>query len=298
MAVFKALNGLHSGFEARQQCRTNAWDSPTAGFAPGFLQANLIVLPQEYAAEFEILCVRNPVPCPLLASSARPGDFQNFKSHIPGIADERIASKIDIRTDISRYNVYVDGNLTKNSIKSIEKEWSESHVAFLIGCSFSFDNALAAAGLTPPHMLHKRNVSMYRTNIPLCPAGIFTQSSYVVSMRYYKASQVEAVRRITRPFVTTHGEPLSWGWEAVESLGICDIKYVDWGDPPVSSDGHEVSPSEESNASDPLVPVFWGCGVTPQECVMKAKIPGIVAGHAPGYMVVLDLREDDMIQQN
>lgn len=286
-----------NGADARRRCRTKEWDAPTPGIAPGYLQANLIVLPKQYAHDFKLLCLRNPVPCPLLASSATPGDFEYLKSHLPGIADRRIASSIDIRTDISRYNVYTDGELTKKSISSIVDYWdSDSHVAFLIGCSFSFDNALAAAGLTPPHMLYGRNVSMYRTNIPLCPAGIFTDANYVVSMRYYKASQVERVREISRPYATTHGEPIAWGWDALERLGIKDIELFDFGDPPVSSDGHQVIPKSEVNAPDPIVPVFWGCGVTPQAAIMTAKLPGIVMGHAPGYMLVLDLKEEDVIQ--
>lgn len=286
-----------NGTVARKQCRTNERDAPTAGIAPGHLQANLIVLPQKYAHDFTLLCLRNPVPCPLLASSAKPGDFKNFKSNLPGIADERVASSLDIRTDISRYNVYTDGELTQKSINSVEEYWdSSSHVAFLIGCSFSFDNALAAAGLTPPHMLHGRNVSMYRTRISLCPAGVFASSNYVVSMRYYQASQLEKVRTITRPYVTTHGEPTAWGWDAMERLGIEDIEDVDFGDPPISSDGHRVVPGDQLNAPDPIIPVFWGCGVTPQSAVMDAKLPGVVMGHAPGYMLVLDLKESDVVQ--
>lgn len=299
MAPAKTLTIPINGLEARKQCRTNIWDAPTAGIAPAFLQANLIVLPQQYANDFILLCLRNPVPCPLLASSTKPGDFRNFKSHIPGISDDKIASEIDIRTDISRYNIYVDGLLTEKAITSIEDYWDSSdHVAFLIGCSFSFDDALARAGLTPPHMRYGRNVPMYRTNIPLCPAGIFIGSNYVVSMRFYEASEVERVRDITRPYVTTHGEPLAWGWDAVKSLGIDDINTVDWGDLPVSSDGFEIRQSNEGRNIDGLLPVFWGCGVTPQEAVMRAKIPGVVVGHAPGHMVVLDLRDDDVIHQH
>ncbi|KAK3718505.1 hypothetical protein LTR37_005009 [Vermiconidia calcicola] len=285
-----------TGFDARRRCRYNTWDAPTSGLAPGYLQANLIVLPSRYAHDFKVLCARNPVPCPLLATSSTPGEFDNLTSHMPGIEDDRIAAEIDIRTDAPRYNVYVDGKLQKQATTTLEPHWDTSdHVAFLIGCSYTFEKALTVAGLTPPHMLHGRNVPMYRTNIPLCPAGVFTGSTSVVSMRMYRSSEVGRVRDITRPYVTTHGEPLSWGWEGMTSIGINDINKVDWGDPPVTGHGFKIVQAEQEAEEDGLVPVFWGCGVTPQEAVMKARIPGVVMSHAPGYMVVLDVEEEEVI---
>lgn len=296
MAPARTFEKPISGLDARLQCRTNALDSPTTGVAPGYLQANLIVLPSRYAKDFAILCARNPVPCPLLASSATPGDFKNFKSHIPGISDEKIAKGIDIRTDVSRYNVYINGQLSETSIPSIEAHWDATgHVAFLIGCSYSFENALMVAELPPPHMLHGRNVSMYRTSVPLAPAGEFKNSTYVVSMRLYRRSEVEKVRDITRPYVATHGEPIAWGWDGMRALGIQSLDTIGWGDLPVSADGLAVEESVEEAKEDGLVPVFWGCGVTPQLAVMSAKIPGVVVGHSPGYMVILDVEEEDIL---
>ena len=285
-----------SGVEARHQCRNNTWDAPTGGISPGYLQANLIVLPSHYANDFALLCARNPVPCPLLASSARPGDFKYLLSNLPGIPNEAISFDIDLRTDAARYNIYVDGRLRETSIRNITSHWDISdHVGFLIGCSFSFENALTAAGLSPPHILHGRNVTMYRTNIPLCPAGIFAGSTYVVSMRMYHASEVEAVRSICRPYVATHGEPVSWEWDGMRALGIDDIVIFEWGDAPIDSNGLEIRQAEEDAKADGLVPVFWGCGVTPQEAVMRARVPGTVMGHAPGHMIVTDVQEKDVL---
>ena len=298
MAPARTIEAPESGLEARSRCKTNCWDAPTSGIAPHYLQANLIVLPAQIAHDFAILCARNPVPCPLLASSTTPGDFTNFVSHIPGVPNGKIAAGIDIRTDVARYNVYVDGRLEEKSIPSVESWWStDDHVAFLVGCSFSFENALTEAGLPPPHMVRGCNVPMYRTNIPLCPAGIFRGSTYVVSMRMYRVSEVGIVRDITRPYVTTHGEPIAWGWDGMRAIGIFDINKVDFGDGPVDADGREIMEREEATKPDGLVPVFWGCGVTPQEAVMKAKIPGTVIGHAPGHMVVMDVKDYDIIQR-
>ena len=296
MAPARTLDLPTTGEEARHQARTNAWDAPTSGTVPSYLQANLIVLPSRYAQDFILLCTRNPVPCPLLASSKTPGDFKNFISHIPGVPDDKIAAGIDIRHDIPRYNVYADGKLIKSSVTNIEAQWDHNdHVAFLIGCSYSFENALTAAGLPPAHMLHGRAVPMYRTSIPMFPAGVFACSTFVVSMRLYRASEVEKVRNVTRPYVTTHGEPIAWGWNGMRSIGIQDIQQFDWGEAPISADGMEVVQSEGEAKVDGLVPVFWGCGVTPQEAVMQAEIPGVVMGHKPGYMLVMDVKEDDVI---
>ncbi|KAF2483981.1 hypothetical protein BDY17DRAFT_309330 [Neohortaea acidophila] len=283
--------------EVRKLCRANLWDAPTSGVAPGYLQANLIVLPAEFAPDFEILCARNTVPCPLLAISKAPGDFTNFQSRMPGIADSQIAFGLDIRHDLPRYNVYKDGVLVADHIDSLEKHWDpKDHVAFLIGCSFSFEDALTKAGLPPAHIARDCTVPMYRTKIPLCPAGAFTGSKYVVSMRYYHESEVSLVRDVTRRFIATHGEPIAWGWDSLETLGITNIDRPDWGDPPVIADDSVVVRSVEEHKTDGIVPVFWGCGVTPQEAVMKARIPGIVMGHAPGHMLVMDVKEADVFR--
>ncbi|KAK5115855.1 hypothetical protein LTR85_009449 [Meristemomyces frigidus] len=299
MAPARTLDIPVTGIEARLQSRTNAWDAPTCGIALGYLQANLIVLPSRYAKDFAILCARNPVPCPLLAWSEKPGDFSSFVSHVPGVPNSKIACGIDIRTDAPRYNVYIGGKPTEQGITSIEEQWDDAdHVAFLIGCSYSFENALTLAGLTPPHVLHGRNVPMYRTNIPLSPAGVFTASTYVVSMRMYKVSEVQTVRDVTRPYITTHGEPIAWGWDGMKALGLDSVCKPDWGDAPVTADGSEVVRWIEEAKADGSVPVFWGCGVTPQEAVMRAEIPGVVMGHAPGYMVVLDVKEEDVLSKH
>lgn len=250
MAPTESTKIPQSGLEARRAAREQIWGSPTSGVAPGYLQANLIVLPHQYAQDFETLCARNPVPCPLLAKSSKPGDFNNFTSCLQSICDSDLAASMDIRTDAPLYNVYENGTMVRTAVPEIVSFWQQDHVAFLIGCSYSFEDALARTGLAPPHMIHKRNVSMYRSNIPLCPAGDFTGSSYVVSMRLYRKSEIEVVRRITRPYTTTHGEPMAWGWDGAESIGVKDVNAVDWGDVPVTREGDVVSRQEEEAMED------------------------------------------------
>ncbi|KAH0361298.1 hypothetical protein KCU65_g8804, partial [Aureobasidium melanogenum] len=285
MAISKSSTGVAVRLAAREGSLTGV----TSGLAPSFLQANLIVLSSRYAADFRLLCARNPVPCPLLAESSQIGSYDSLKSYIAGLKGDKIASDIDIRHDAPRYMVYQDGVLSASHVKDISAEWTEDHVAFLIGCSYSFETALINHGLPPRHFVMQRNVPMYRTNIPLCPAGVFTGATYVVSMRPYKRADIERVRDITRPFVTTHGEPIAWGWDGMKSLGISDISKPDWGDVPLETDGQ---PLDSSN--DDVVPVFWGCGVTPQEAVMGAGLKGTVLGHAPGHMILLDVKDEDV----
>jgi len=268
---------MTSAHSARIKFRDGSLNSHTSNMAPGHIQANLLVLSSAAAKDFHDLCARNPVPCPLLGTSLNPGDPFSFNN--PSL----FSHEVDIRTDVPKYNIYQSGKLigTKPDIRD---EWTEDHVAFLIGCSFSFESALGKVGLPPRHWeeQEKGNVSMYRTNRKLLPAGRFTNATHVVSMRPYLPTDVEKVREVTRPFLKMHGEPIAWGWDAMKELGIEDIEQPDFGDAVTFREGE--------------IPVFWGCGVTPQVAVMEAgsKIKGKVMGHAPGHMVILDMTECDM----
>jgi uncharacterized protein YcsI (UPF0317 family) len=233
------------------------------------------------------------VPCPLLAESASPGDYKNLKSYIPGITGEQIAKDLDLRNDVPKYMVYQDGEAIEEErgCPNVEKFWDKNdHIAFLIGCSFSFERALIEAGLDVTNIEHGKNVAMYRTTLRLCDAGRFQNRQYVVSMRPYEIGQIEHVKAVTRPFELTHGEPIAWGWRAVKELGIKDITRPEYGDAPVCKDG---SPFNEDSGE---IPVFWGCGVTPQNAVLGHAVEGIVLGHMPGHMLVLDLKEEDVFK--
>ncbi|EXJ63627.1 uncharacterized protein A1O5_11388 [Cladophialophora psammophila CBS 110553] len=283
-----------TGKSIRLAARSGVYDKPTSGAAPTYVQANLIALPSRFAADFRLLCQRNPVPCPLLAESLRAGMWDELKSWVPGLNGNHIAEDLDLRYDFPKYMLYQDGELVKSHCGDVGAVWTEDHVGFLIGCSFSFEAALATEGLAPPHMAHGRNVPMYRTTLPLCPAGVFSQSTYVVSMRPYQRKDVQKVRDVTRTYVATHGEPIDWGWDAATRLGIRDISKPDFGDSPILPDGSPLVRGVGAE-SEEFVPVFWGCGVTPQEAVRQAALDGPVIGHAPGHMIVLDIRDWDIV---
>ncbi|PMB69719.1 UPF0317 protein C5H10.01 [Beauveria bassiana] len=291
---------LATGLDVRLAARNGNHTGPTSGLAPGFLQANMLVLPVEYADDFRRLCARNPVACPLIAESSNAGRFDSITGCSPNLTT---AGGCDLRTDIPAYMVYRDAVLVKSHCRDILEEWTAGHVAFLIGCSYSFETALAAAGLPARHVATgRRNVPMYRTTRALCPAGVFTGATYVVSMRPYRKRDVDRVRAVTRRFGKTHGEPLAWGWAALEELGIRDVDAPEWGEAPLTEDGRpwgemrrREKEEEDEEDEEYEVPVFWGCGVTPQEAVMRAGLKGVVMAHAPGHMLVLDARDEDIV---
>lgn len=251
--------------QARAAIRARTWTGPTERLAPDYVQANLAVVPRAVANDLADLCARNPVPCPLVEPPLPPGAFA-----------PRSAPDADLRTDLGRYRVWRAGELVAQP-DDVRELWSDDLVAFLIGCSFTFDHALAAAGLAPRHYALERNVPMYRTRVPLAPAGML-HGTMVVSMRPYRADEIERVRAVTRPFRVAHGEPVAWG--AAPELGIADLGRPEYGDPPV------FEPDD--------VPVFWGCGVTPQSVIVASRLPFAIT-HEPGHMFVTDLVHDDLL---
>ncbi len=254
---------LATGRAVRQAARSGEFSGPTCGFAPGYLQANLVVLPQSLAFDFLLFCQRNPKPCPLLELTD------------PGNAEPReLAPGADLRTDLPRYRVYQQGQLVEEPA-DIRRRWRDDLVAFLLGCSFSFEEAMQRAGLPVRHIDEGRNVPMYRTNIATKPAGIF-RGPTVVSMRPLTVAQSIRAVEITSRYTKAHGAPLHVGDPA--AIGIADISKPDFGD------AVTIHPGE--------LPVFWACGVTPQAVLMEVK-PDFAITHSPGCMFVSDVRADE-----
>jgi uncharacterized protein YcsI (UPF0317 family) len=246
---------------ARLAARSGEWPGPTAGLAPGFTQANLVVLPREDAFDFLRFCVRNPRPCPVLEVT-EPGSPEPAET-APGA---------DLRTDLPRYRVYRRGELVGEPAE-VGDLWRDDLVAFLIGCSFTFERALLAEGLPVRHVEAGVNVPMYRTSVACRPAGRFA-GPLVVSMRPMTAAQAIRAIQITSRYPTVHGAPVHAGDPA--ELGVADLGAPDYGDP------------VEIHADE--IPVFWACGVTPQ-AVAVASRPELMITHAPGHMFVTDLAE-------
>src|SRR2546421_4386607 len=129
-----------TGSEARIAIRRGEFSGPTSGVAPGFVQGNLAILPAALAGDFMRFCQLNPKPCPLLAASA-PGDFR-----LPTLGDD-----LDIRTDLARYRVFRNGKLVDEPT-DIRAQWRGDLVAFVLGCSFSFEEALVEDGIELRHI--------------------------------------------------------------------------------------------------------------------------------------------------
>lgn len=252
-----------SGKQARAMIRRGEWTGPTAALAPGFVQANLVIVPSGAAGDFLEFCRRNPRPCPLL-EALPPGEAR---------PSEKWASGADLRTDIPRYRIYENGVPT-GEVPEIRDRLTDGLSAFLLGCSFSFDAGLQRAGIPVRHVECGRNVPMYVTNIPCEPAGIFS-GPMVVSMRPLPEERVAEASEITRRLPLAHGAPVQIGNPG--AIGIRDLEAPDYGDPV------EIRPGE--------VPVFWACGVTPQAVAAAARLPLMIT-HAPGCMFITDCRAE------
>jgi uncharacterized protein YcsI (UPF0317 family) len=257
------VNPEMSPKELRQFIRNREWTIPTSGAAKGYLQANLVMLPREEAFNFLLFCVRNPKPCPIL-------DVLE-----PGQTEPTISPGADLRTDLPRYCIFENGQL-KEEVEDVTPVFNDDTVSFLLGCSFSFENAMLAAGLPIRNIEEGKNVSMYVTNIVCKSAGPFS-SSLVVTMRPMTPSQAVRAVQVTTRFHLTHGAPIHIG--SPEEIGIKNLARPEYGDAVTIRSGE--------------IPVFWACGVTSQLAATSTPLP-LVITHAPGHMFVSDLRDEDL----
>jgi uncharacterized protein YcsI (UPF0317 family) len=245
--------------QLRAACRSGAFSGHTSGLADRHVQGNVVILPQALASDFLLFCQRNPKPCPLLAVA------EAGQAKLP-----TLGADIDICTDVPRYRVWRDGAIVEEPT-DISHLWRKDLVTFVIGCSFSFEQALMDAGLKIAHIEQNVNVPMYRTNIATDSAGVF-HGPLVVTMRPFKAHDAIRAIQITSRFPDVHGAPVHIGDPA--QIGITDLFKPDYGD-----------------AVDILrdeIPVFWACGVTPQAAIEQAK-PAFCITHSPGAMLITDL---------
>ncbi len=250
--------------QLRKLIRAGQLVKPTCGLAPGYTQANLVILPRELAFDFLLFCQRNPKPCPVL-EVLEPGVYE------PAFT----APGADIRVDVPLYRIYKDGVLLSEE-EDIMNYWDGGLVSFLLGCSFTFESVLIRAGIPLRHLREGKNVSMFVTNIQTSPAGMFS-GPLVVTMRPIPRESVIRAIQITSRFPGVHGAPVHIG-EPVK-IGIKDLTQPDYGDPV------DVKENE--------VPVFWACGVTPQAVALKSK-PPLMITHSPGYMFITDLLDEDL----
>jgi uncharacterized protein YcsI (UPF0317 family) len=252
--------------QVRQAVRQGEYARHTAGLAPGCLQANLVILPKSQAVEFEEFCALNPRPCPIVGQTAAGDPY--FRT---------LGKDVDVRCDLPSYNIYRQGELVEQ-VPDLNGHWSDDFVAFALGCSFTFENALSRAGISLWHIANNTTVPMFRTNLPLAAVGPF-KGHMVVSMRSLAVDQVDKAAEISTRYPWAHGGPVHIGDPA--AIGIADITKPDWGDPAPVEPGH--------------VPMFWACGVTPQAVVIDAKLPFVIT-HTPGHMLITEIPEDQDVR--
>ena len=255
----RQLDRSSSPDRVRAAARSGGFTGHTSGLADRHVQGNLVILPQDEAAHFLRFCQRNPKPCPVLAVG-EPGD-----PRLPALGTD-----IDIRTDVPRYRVWRDGKLAEQPT-DIGALWRDDLVSFVLGCSFSFEQALLDEGIALRHVQQGRNVAMFRTSRATEAAGPFS-GPLVVTMRPLSAAAAIRAVQITSRFPAVHGAPVHLGDPA--QIGIDDLSRPDYGD------AVEVLDDES--------PVFWACGVTPQAALENARLP-LAITHAPGCMLVTDL---------
>lgn len=235
-------------------CREGRYAGTTRGVALGYLQCNLVVIREQYAYQFLLYCQRNQRACPVLeiCDTGCPEPL-------------RLAPQADLRTDLPRYAVYRDGERLADET-DIRHLWANDHVAFLIGSGISFDDALEQAGVQT-----SRNRWVVRTTLPTEPAGRF-RGSLIATMRWLTPDQSIKAVQVTSRFPFNHGAPIHIGDPAAIGADLRD---------PLVGPAVDMIPSD-------LLPVFWACGVTPQQAALEAKLDLMIT-HAPAHGFVTDL---------
>ena len=249
----------------RKRIRLEHYNNHTSGLAANKLQANIVILANEYTDDFLNFCKLNPKACPLV------GQTKLNDPYFDSLGDD-----IDIRFDVPLYNIYKNGNLA-TSVRNIKPYWNDNFIAFAIGCSFSFEDALLKSGLEIDHITNNKVVPMYRTNIKNKKSGPFN-SEMVVSMRIFNQKDINKVKQVSGNFSFAHGDPIHIG-DPIE-IGIKNILSPDWGDSP------RIKNEEEEY-------IFWACGVTPQNAIIEARIPFCIT-HTPGHMLITDISENSL----
>jgi uncharacterized protein YcsI (UPF0317 family) len=247
----------NAGREARRIIREGRHRGTTRGLALGYVQCNLVVIHRDLAYEFLLYCQRNAKACPVLEVTDA-GDPE----------PRLLAPGADLRTDLPLYAVYRNG-VREDDRTSIRDLWTRHSVAFLIGSGITFDQALERAGVPTT-----RDRWVLRTTVETTPAGRF-HGPLVVTMRWLTPAQAIVATRVSARFPFNHGAPIHLGDPA--AIGA-DLAAPLFG-PPVD------------DIPDGVMPVFWACGVTPQEAALAARLDLMIT-HAPAYGFVTDLAAD------
>lgn len=251
--------------ELRSQIAEGKFNQSTAGFCKGYVQANMVILPKESADVFEKFAKENHKAIPVL-EIVKSSHYSTY-----------LANKANLLEELPSYNIFKNGELI-NTVQDINEYYNEDLVFFLIGCSFTFENSLINNGMPLRHIEKEKNVAMYNTNIKLNTVGAF-EGEMVVSMRPIKKHKVADACVVTSHYPNMHGSPIHIGYP--QMIGIKDINNPDYGD--------------SIEIKDDEIPVFWPCGVTPENVLKKIKLPFAIT-HKPGHMFVSDKKDSEFYE--
>jgi len=251
--------------EFRQKVSSGEFSSPTAGYCKGYVQANMLVIPKKYASSFEEFAKQNHKAIPVLEIVKN-----SYHTKI-------LANNANLLNELPSYNILKDGECAKKA-KSIEEYYTKDLVFFLVGCSFTFETSLIQANIPLRHVSKQKNVAMYDTNIKLNEVDIF-KGNMVVSMRPIKKHRVSDACVVTSHFPNMHGGPIQVGYP--EMIGIKDITKPDYG--------YFIEIKKDE------IPVFWPCGVTPENVLKKIRLPFAIT-HSPGHMFVSDRKDSEFYE--
>jgi len=254
---------LNDPVEVRRAIRIGRFKGFTNTVAHGYVQGNLVIVPEKYAGDFESYCRGNPRPCPVLGISD-PGC-----PRIPALADD-----MDLRTDVGEYRIFRAGS-ESGTAGDIRDLWRSDFVAFVLGCSFSFEQELMKASVRLRHIDEGSVSPMYITNIDTVAAGEF-DGKLLVSMRGLRPADAIRAVEITSRFPAFHGAPIHIG--KPEMIGVELARPYG---------GHGLT-----ELKDDELPVFWACGATAQAALERAHLP-IAITHSRAHMVVTDRRSEE-----
>jgi uncharacterized protein YcsI (UPF0317 family) len=254
---------LESPADVRAAARAGEWHGSTRDAAPGYVQCNVVILPKDWAREFDAWCAANPNVAPILARS-EPGD-----PSLPALGDD-----IDIRTDLPRYRVFNDG--VPGEADDIGGLWNDELVTFAFGCSFTLEEALRRAGISLAYEQRGFGGAIYTTTRETVATERFG-GPLIVSMRPLSPDDAVAAREVSARHPQLHGAPVHSGDPA--AIGV-DL------DEPLDAIGEVTIAAGE-------VPVFWACGVTPQLALERAR-PPLAVTHLSAHMLVTDVPLDEL----
>ena len=243
--------------QARRAIREKRHTGTTRGLALGYVQCNLAIVPQALAFEFLLYCQRNARACPVL-EVCDPGSPE----------PKQLAPGADLRSDLPRYAVYRNGE-RQPDVTDLKALWRGDLVAFLIGSGITFDGALERAGVPTD-----RHRWVLNSKIATVPAGRF-RGDMVVTMRWLTPEQAIVATQVSSRFPHNHGAPIHVGDPA--AIGA-DLAQPLFGGP-------------VPELPRDRVPVFWACGVTPQQAALEARLELFIA-HAPAHGFITDLEAD------